>query len=88
MVTKSKVETSKRLEKIPPYLFARLDEKKAAAIAKGVDIINMGIGDPDMPTFSPVVEAMQEAINDPKTHDYPPYTGTLEYKKSSLQMDF
>lgn len=82
MVTKSKVETSKRLEKIPPYLFARLDEKKAAAIAKGLDIINMGIGDPDMPTFSPIVDTMHEAINDPKTHDYPPYTGTLEYRKA------
>ena len=61
------------------HIFSQGLTIKAAAIAKGVDIINMGIGDPDMPTFSPVVEAMQEAINDPKTHDYPPYTGTLEY---------
>ena len=82
MVTQAKVSTSKRLELIPPYLFARLDEMKAAAIAKGVDIINMGIGDPDMATFTPIVDAMHDAINDPKTHDYPPYTGTLEYRKA------
>jgi LL-diaminopimelate aminotransferase len=82
MVTQIQVPKSKRLDLIPPYLFARIDEKKAIAIAKGVDIINMGIGDPDMPTFSPIIDAMQAAVMDPKTHDYPPYTGTLEYRKA------
>jgi LL-diaminopimelate aminotransferase len=85
METTTFIETAKRLEQIPPYLFARLDEKKAAAIARGVDIINMGIGDPDMATFPEVVEAMHEAIEDPKTHDYPPYTGTLEYRKACVK---
>ncbi len=79
------IETAKRLEQIPPYLFARIDEKKAEALAKGVDVINMGIGDPDMPTFPHIVKAMQEAVEDPSTHDYPPYTGTLEYRKAAVK---
>lgn len=85
MTTKETLKISKKLEQIPPYLFARLDEKKAAAIAKGVDVINMGIGDPDIPTFPHIVEAMKVAVEDPSTHDYPPYTGTLDYRKAAVQ---
>lgn len=79
---KSKLGLSKRLDLIPPYLFARLDQKKAEAKAKGVDVINMGIGDPDQPTLEPVVDEMHDAINDSSTHDYPPYTGTLDFRKA------
>jgi LL-diaminopimelate aminotransferase len=79
------MEKAKRLDLIPPYLFARIDEKKAAAIAKGVDVINMGIGDPDMPTFPEIVDAMKTALDDPSTHDYPPYTGTLDYRRACAQ---
>lgn len=80
-----KFTLSKRLDKIPPYLFARLDEKKAAAKARGVDVINMGIGDPDQPTLQPIVDEMHKAIDDPSNHDYPPYTGTLEYRKAAVK---
>ncbi len=77
------MKTSKRLDKIPPYLFARIDEKVAQAKAKGIDVISLGIGDPDMPTLQTVVNAMHTAIDNPKNHDYPPYDGTKEFKKAS-----
>ncbi len=85
MVTKMKIERAERLAGVPPYLFAEIDEKKAAAQARGVDIINMGIGDPDIPTFSHIVDSMKEAVEDASTHDYPPYTGTLDYRKEACR---
>lgn len=74
---------SERLNKIPPYLFAEIDRKISEARAKGIDIISLGIGDPDTPTIPTVVEAMHQAIDDPSTHDYPPYNGTEEFRKAS-----
>lgn len=85
MTEKFKLKVSERLSKIPPYLFARLDQKKSEAKAKGVDVINMGIGDPDKPTMQPVIDEMHTAIDDPSTHDYPPYTGTLEFRKACVK---
>ena len=82
---KTKLGLSKRLDLIPPYLFARLDQKKAEAKAKGVDVINMGIGDPDQPTLEPIIDEMHDAINDAGTHDYPPYTGTLDFRKAACK---
>lgn len=76
------MKTSKRLEKIPPYLFAQIDAKIAKAKAEGIDIISLGIGDPDTPTIESVVNRMHEAINNPKNHDYPPYDGTSEFKQA------
>ncbi len=75
---------AKRIENIPPYLFAEIDKKRQAAIAKGVDIVNLGIGDPDRPTPKHIVDAMHNAINDPSTHNYPPYQGTDEYRKTCV----
>jgi len=77
------MEQSERLDKIPPYLFAEIDRKISEARAKGIDIISLGIGDPDTPTIPTVVEAMHQAIDDPTTHDYPPYNGTEEFRKAS-----
>jgi len=77
------MKQSERLDKIPPYLFAEIDRKIAEARAKGIDIISLGIGDPDTPTIPTVVEAMHKAIDDPKNHDYPPYNGTEEFRKAS-----
>lgn len=74
---------SERLDKIPPYLFAEIDRKIAEAKAKGVDIISLGIGDPDTPTIPTVVEEMHKAINDAKNHDYPPYDGTEQFKTAA-----
>jgi LL-diaminopimelate aminotransferase len=71
---------AQRIEKIPPYLFAEIDKKKEAALAKGVDIINLGIGDPDKPTPAHIIAQLNESARNPKTHDYPPYEGTKEFR--------
>ena len=77
------MKVSERLEKIPPYLFAEIDRKIAEAKSKGLDIISLGIGDPDTPTLQPVVDEMHKAIDDPKNHDYPPYNGTEQFRNAA-----
>ena len=69
---------SRRLERIPPYMFAELERKIAAKRAAGVDVISLGIGDPDTPTYPPIVEAAQRAVADPSTHTYPTNRGRRE----------
>jgi LL-diaminopimelate aminotransferase len=71
-----------RIEQIPPYLFARIDKKKAEARQKGMDLIDFGIGDPDIPTPGRIVERMKLAVADPKTHRYPSYEGMLSYRQA------
>jgi LL-diaminopimelate aminotransferase len=73
---------SKRLEQIPPYLFAELERKVAAKRAAGVDVISLGIGDPDSPTFPGIVAAAQEAVADPSTHTYPTNRGRDEFRQA------
>ena len=70
------MEVSHRLKSIPPYVFAEMDKKRLAAIASGVDVINLGIGDPDQPTPRHIVDAMHEALEKPINHHYPPFGGT------------
>src|SRR5271156_3054050 len=69
------MKPSKRLERIPPYAFAQLERKIAAKREAGVDVISLGIGDPDRPTPPLIVEAMQEAVTEPETHKYPSNRG-------------
>ena len=69
------MKPSSRLEQIPPYLFAELERKIAAKRAAGVDVISLGIGDPDTPTYPPIVAAAQRAVADPSTHTYPSNRG-------------
>ncbi|MDP9225657.1 MAG: LL-diaminopimelate aminotransferase [Actinomycetota bacterium] len=69
------MRTAKRIEKLPPYLFAEIDRKVAQARARGADIISFGVGDPDLPSPPHVVEALARAARDPLTHRYPSYTG-------------
>ncbi len=76
------MKTARRIEKLPPYLFAEIDRKVAAAQARGADIISFGVGDPDLPTPPHVVEALREAARDPATHRYPSYTGMPEFRDS------
>jgi LL-diaminopimelate aminotransferase len=71
---------SKRLERIPPYAFAQLEAKIARKRKEGVDVISLGIGDPDRPTPPLVVEAMQEAVSEPETHKYPSNRGREEFR--------
>lgn len=76
------MEVSQRLKSIPPYVFAEIDKKRQAAIAAGVDVINLGIGDPDQPTPRHIVEAMHDALENPANHHYPPFGGTKEFKEA------
>ena len=71
---------SRRLEQLPPYLFAELERKIAAKRAAGVDVISLGIGDPDRPTYEPIVAAAQRAVADPGTHRYPSNRGRPEFR--------
>src|SRR5436853_6044947 len=73
---------SKRLDLIPPYLFARLEQKIAEKRAQGVDVISLGIGDPDAPTPEVVVDALCDAARDPGTHRYPSNRGHPEFREA------
>lgn len=79
------MEVSKRMKSIPPYIFAEIDKKRQAAVARGVDVINLGIGDPDQPTPKHIVDAMHKAIDDPVNHHYPPFGGMKEYKAAAAE---
>ena len=68
-----------RLTDLPTYVFAWLDELKADARARGADLIDLGIGNPDQPTPKPIVDAITAAYNDPRTHGYPPFRGTERF---------
>ena len=69
-----------RLNLIPPYLFKDIDEKKEQVRARGVDIIDLGVGDPDLPTPQFIVEKMKEAVEDASTHRYPLYSGMNDFR--------
>jgi len=76
------IEFATRIRTLPPYLFAAIDEMKQKAIARGVDIINLGIGDPDLPTPTPIIERLKQAAADPKNHQYPSYEGLLSFRQA------
>jgi LL-diaminopimelate aminotransferase len=73
---------SRRLDRIPPYLFAELERRIAAKREAGVDVISLGIGDPDRPTPALVVEAMQEAVTEAETHRYPSNRGRADFREA------
>jgi LL-diaminopimelate aminotransferase len=73
---------SSRLDQIPPYLFAQLERKISEKRAAGIDVISLGIGDPDTPTYAPIVEAAQRAVADPSTHTYPNNRGRAEFRRA------
>lgn len=79
------MEISNRLKNIPPYVFAEIDKKRQVVAARGVDVINLGIGDPDQPTPKFIVEAMQKALDNPLNHKYPPFGGLPEYKQAAAE---
>ena len=76
------MKPSTRLDLIPPYLFAELERKIAAKKAQGVDVISLGIGDPDRPTPALVVDAMAQAVTEPGTHRYPSNRGRPEFREA------
>ena len=74
---------AKRLDSVPPYLFAELERKVAEKRREGVDVISLGIGDPDLPTPAAVVDALAEAARDPGTHRYPTNHGSDELREAA-----
>src|SRR6476646_5629845 len=76
---------SKRLEAIPPYKFQELEQQIADKRAAGIDVISLGIGDPDQPTYPHVVEAMREAVANPAYHQYPSNRGRDEFRQAFAQ---
>ena len=77
------IRKAARLEKLPPYLFAEIDKKKREVAARGVDIISLGIGDPDLPTAPHIIKALQEAATRPANHRYPDYEGLFSFRKAA-----
>jgi len=75
-------EPSKRLQQIPPYMFQELERRIGEKKAAGIDVISLGIGDPDQPTYPYIVEAMQQAVADPSTHQYPSNRGREEFRQA------
>jgi LL-diaminopimelate aminotransferase len=73
-------DPSNRLEAMPPYLFAELEKRIADKRTAGIDVISLGIGDPDEPTYDYVVKAMQGAVADPATHQYPSNRGRDDFR--------
>lgn len=76
------MKQSDRLNNLPPYLFARIDKIKSELRAKGVDLIDLGVGDPDLPTPSHIVDALCTAARNPDNHHYPDYLGQSAYRKA------
>jgi LL-diaminopimelate aminotransferase len=76
-------DPSKRLEAIPPYMFAELERRVADKRAAGIDVISLGIGDPDMPTYPHVVEAMQGAVAENSNQKYPSNRGRGNFGERS-----
>ncbi len=76
------MKETERLGRIPAYVFAELERKLAEKKAAGVDVISLGIGDPDTPTFPHIVAAMQRAVEDPSTHRYPSNRGRKEFREA------
>ncbi len=71
-----------RISSLPPYLFARIDEMKAEQRKKGADLIDLGVGDPDLATPPHIVEALIAAVKDSTNHHYPDYIGMMAYREA------
>lgn len=78
----SDFELAERVKNLPPYLFAAIDKMKAEARQRGVDLIDLSIGDPDIPTPPDIVESLKRAVENPVNHRYPSYDGMPTYKKA------
>ncbi|MGH7871264.1 MAG: aminotransferase class I/II-fold pyridoxal phosphate-dependent enzyme, partial [Candidatus Binatia bacterium] len=76
------IKKAQRINDLPPYLFAEIDRRKREAQARGVDLIDLGIGDPDIPTPSAIVEKLLEAATKQVNHRYPNSSGMLEFRQA------
>lgn len=76
------MKTSERLDRLPPYLFAELERKISEKKTQGIDVISLGIGDPDTPSPQPVIDALAAGAADPGTHQYPSNRGRPEFRNA------
>ena len=79
------INQAERLKRLPPYLFAEIDRLKREGRARGVDVIDLGIGDPDIPTPQHVIDALAKAATLPENHRYPSYEGLLSFREAVAQ---
>ena len=77
------IKWAKRIEELPPYLFAEIDRRKDELVQKGVDVIDLGVGDPDIPTPDHIIESLREAAGNPEHHRYPSYVGMLSFRQAA-----
>ncbi|MCK4926348.1 aminotransferase class I/II-fold pyridoxal phosphate-dependent enzyme, partial [Candidatus Aerophobetes bacterium] len=77
-----RIERTKRLASLPPYLFAELERRKKEMRASGQDLIDLGVGDPDLPTPAPIIEKLCQAAEKPQNHRYPSYQGLLSFRQA------
>jgi LL-diaminopimelate aminotransferase len=78
-----KIQLAQRIRELPPYLFARIDQLKNEALAKGADLIDLGIGDPDLPTPQPIIDELCAAAKEPRHHRYPSYQGMADFRRAA-----
>lgn len=76
------ISRADRLQALPPYVFARLDELKAKAREQGLDLIDLGMGNPDGKAPQPIIEAAIAELENPESHGYPPFEGTQSFRQS------
>ncbi len=79
------IDKADRIKNLPPYLFAKIDQMKDEVKKTGVDLIDLGVGDPDLPTPPHIIKALQNAAQDPQNHRYPSYSGMLEFRDAVAQ---
>ena len=78
-----KVERAERLKKLPPYLFAEIDRMEEEAQARGMDLISLGVGDPDLPTDERIIQRLWKASQSPANHRYPAYEGCRQFREAA-----
>ena len=74
------IQWSNRIKNLPPYLFAEIDAKKQALLDKGVNVIDLGVGDPDIPTPDRIISALNISSKNPVNHQYPSYAGMMSFR--------
>jgi len=79
------IERAKRLAALPPYLFAEIDRLKNEVKARGVDVVDLGVGDPDLPTPDHIIERLAQEARNPAHHRYPSYVGMREFRAEAAK---